>query len=69
MRDRGSYYYFANYFAELREHEHELRDLLDEAGDDTLTLLYSAKDERRNNAVALREYLTRMQRVSENPPG
>lgn len=50
------------YFAELREHKAELRALLDEAGKGPLTLVYGARDERHNNAVALREYLSRMKR-------
>jgi len=50
------------YFAELRYRKDELRQLLDEAGDGNLTLLYSAKDEKHNNAVALAEYLCRMKR-------
>jgi len=49
-----------SYFVELRERKEELRELLDEAGDGPLTLVYSARDERHNNAVALREYLRRM---------
>lgn len=50
------------YFAELRDHKEELRELLDAAGGGPLTLLYSAREERYNNAIALREYLNRMKR-------
>lgn len=50
------------YFDQLREHKAELRELLDSVDDDTLTLVFGAKDEKHNNAVALREYLNRMRR-------
>lgn len=50
------------YFAELRERRDELRDLLEEAGNGPLTLVYSARDAHHNNAVALREYLNRLKR-------
>lgn len=48
------------YSTELRQHKEQLRQLLDEAGDGPLTLVYSARDERYNNAITLREYLHRM---------
>lgn len=48
------------YFAELRQQKDVLRDLLEQAGDGPVTLVYSARDEHHNNAVALREYLNRM---------
>lgn len=44
------------YFAEL-EGKHELAESIIKKGD--VTLLFSAKDEERNNAVALAEYLKR----------
>ncbi|MFW6059238.1 MAG: DUF488 domain-containing protein [Phycisphaeraceae bacterium] len=52
------------YHAELRERKETLRELLDEVKQrgGALTLVYSAKDEQHNNAVALREYLQRMSR-------
>lgn len=49
------------YFAELRDCKEELRELLDEAGEGPITLVYGARETRYNNAVALREYLNRMQ--------
>lgn len=50
------------YLAELHEHEGELRELLADAGDGPLTLLYSARDEQHNNAVVLREVLERLRK-------
>lgn len=49
------------YFSELDERQDELAGLLEHAGDGRLTLVFGARDEKHNNAVALREYLTRMQ--------
>lgn len=57
------------YFAELRECKEELRELLDEAGEGPLTLVYGAREQRYNNAVALREYLNRMQAGSASRSG
>jgi len=57
------------YFAELRERKEELRELLDEAGEGPLTLVYGAREQRYNNAVALREYLNRMQAGSASHSG
>lgn len=45
------------YFAELDAHPQEVRSLLDRAARGRLTLVYSSKEERINNAAALREYL------------
>lgn len=45
------------YFEELKEHEEEIEGLLAKAEGDRLTLLYAAKDEKCNNATALKEYL------------
>jgi uncharacterized protein YeaO (DUF488 family) len=42
------------YFKELAEKEALIKTLRDK---DDLTLLYSSKEEKLNNAVALREYL------------
>jgi len=48
------------YFAELRgAHADELARIKRRARRGTVTLVYAAKDERHNNAVALREYLSR----------
>lgn len=48
------------YFKELQAHAGVLRSLLAEAGDGPLTLVYAARDQRHNNAAALREHLKRM---------
>ena len=48
------------YSRELREHEEELHGLWAEAGDQPITLIYSARSERHNNAVVLREYLNKI---------
>ncbi|HEX9733479.1 MAG TPA: DUF488 family protein [Thermoanaerobaculia bacterium] len=46
------------YFAELEPKRREIVERLESAGG-PVTLLYSARDEERNQAVALREYLSR----------
>lgn len=45
------------YRAELEEKEETLAKLQREAAEGTVTLLYAAKDEEHNNAVALKRYL------------
>lgn len=45
------------YFAELDANATGLADLRRHLGKATVTLLYSSKEERLNNATALREYL------------
>lgn len=45
------------YFAELDERPEAVRELAERAEAGRLTLVYGARDEKRNNAVALREYL------------
>ena len=45
------------YFAELKDHREELDALLAMAAGRRLTLVYGARDEQHNNAVALRDYL------------
>ncbi|HOA73438.1 MAG TPA: DUF488 domain-containing protein [Phycisphaerae bacterium] len=50
------------YGQELAEHEDDLRELLGAAGKGPLTLLFGARDEQHNNAVALSEYLERLRR-------
>lgn len=47
------------YFRELRSHQDEVDLLRQEADRGTVTLLFSAKEERFNNATALKEYLER----------
>ena len=45
------------YFAELSDHPELVERLVAIARSGTLTLVYSARDEEHNNAVALREFL------------
>lgn len=45
------------YLAEIGKKDDELEALVDLAREEVVTLLYSSKDEDRNNAVVLREYL------------
>jgi len=45
------------YFAELRENPVELQQLLRQAEKGQLTFVFSSKELRYNNAVALREFL------------
>jgi uncharacterized protein YeaO (DUF488 family) len=49
--------FLRRYRAELVGKEEELDRLRQEANDATVTLLYAAKDEERNNAVALKRYI------------
>jgi len=45
------------YLSELKNHRDELRPLARRAQDDTVTLLFSAKDTEHNNAVVMKQYL------------
>lgn len=45
------------YFAELDAHPQEVRALLERAAHGRVTLVYGSREERINNAEALREYL------------
>ena len=49
------------YFAELIDNA-AARSVLEEAARSKVTLLFAAKDDERNNAVALREYLIQSRR-------
>ncbi|KDE54972.1 DUF488 domain-containing protein [Methanoculleus sp. MH98A] len=49
--------FLRRYRAELKGKEEELARLRQEAGEGTVTLLYAAKDEEHNNAVALKRYI------------
>ena len=49
--------FYQRYHAELRQNDTAVRALLKEAGNQPLTLLYSARDREHNNAVALKMYL------------
>jgi uncharacterized protein YeaO (DUF488 family) len=46
------------YFSELKANPDGWRPIVEAARDKTVTLLYSAKDQIHNDAVALREFLT-----------
>jgi uncharacterized protein YeaO (DUF488 family) len=50
----------ARYFAELDANPEPVKRIAAEARKGTLTLLFAARDTERNNAVALREYLTQI---------
>ena len=45
------------YFEELDNCQEQIEELLARAAQGRLTLVFAAKDEQHNNAVALREYL------------
>jgi uncharacterized protein YeaO (DUF488 family) len=47
----------ARYFEELEAHPETWKPLVDAARKGKVTLLYGARDEAHNNAVALREFL------------
>ncbi|NLD74738.1 MAG: DUF488 domain-containing protein [Chloroflexi bacterium] len=49
--------FVARYHAELDEHEGAVSALAERAGRGPVTLLYAAKDEAHNNAVALQRYI------------
>jgi uncharacterized protein YeaO (DUF488 family) len=60
-RDRSQWGEFRRrYLSELKEHREELRSLAQLAKNRRVTLLFSSKDEERNNAVVLKEYLSRL---------
>ena len=48
------------YFAELETRPEAVRPLLDAARGGKVTLLFSSRDERHNNAVALKSYLEKL---------
>jgi uncharacterized protein YeaO (DUF488 family) len=47
----------SRYFRELQDHRDALDDLLGRVRAGTVTLVFAARDEKHNNAVALKEYL------------
>ncbi len=47
------------YFEELREHEQAWRPLLSRARRGRVTFVYAARDEAKNGAVALKQFLDR----------
>lgn len=46
-----------HYFSELEDKNDLVEDLLERSRNQTVTLIYAAKNRERNNAVALKEYL------------
>ncbi len=48
----------SRYFAELDSQPDLVSRLLEYLGDDTVTFIFSSKEERLNNAFALREYVS-----------
>jgi uncharacterized protein YeaO (DUF488 family) len=47
----------SRYFKELEENSESVNKILNKATEGSITLLYGAKDEKFNNATALKEYL------------
>lgn len=50
------------YLAELKAQRDVLRELAERAQKGSVTLIFSSKDEQRNNAVVLKQYLEMLQR-------
>lgn len=57
----------ARYFEELASHPEPIDLLVQSAKEHTITLLFGAKDEAHNNAVALAEYLRKKGASSQVP--
>ena len=47
----------SNYYEELKDKQEIVKLLLEKAEKGTITLLYSSKEEKYNNAIALKEFL------------
>jgi uncharacterized protein YeaO (DUF488 family) len=47
----------SQYFKELEENSESVNEILNKATEGSITLLHGAKDEKFNNATALKEYL------------
>lgn len=45
------------YFRQIKEHSELVNDILHCSREQTITLVYAAKDQKYNNAVALKEYI------------
>ena len=45
------------YYNELKDKQEIVKLFLEKAGQETITLLYSSKEEKYNNAIALKEFL------------
>lgn len=57
----------ARYFSELQSNPDGVRDLLAHLGSGTVTFLYSSKEHRINNAVALRDYVQPLLKHGKGP--
>ena len=56
--DQGKWDEFkSRYYEELNDKQEIVKVLLEKAKEGTITLLYSSKEEKYNNAIALKEYL------------
>ena len=47
----------SRYYNELKDKQEIVKLFLEKDGQETITLLYSSKEEKYNNAIALKEYL------------
>lgn len=56
----------SRYFRELDQNPEAVSRLLELAKQQTVTLLYAARDQQQNNAVALQQYLEEKLRESRN---
>jgi uncharacterized protein YeaO (DUF488 family) len=57
------------YFGELEDKPESVHELLKHVQRGTVTLVYSAKEQRLNNAVALREYISTIHPEPKNSLG
>lgn len=48
------------YFNELRDHDSEVRELINKSKNEPVTLVYASKNTENNNATVLRDYLLSM---------
>jgi len=56
------------YFGELEIHKDLVEELLIRCGTGQVTLIFSARDEKHNNAVALKEYLEKIENSDLKTP-
>jgi len=57
------------YFAELSSRKEQIASLMGQARDERITLIYASREDRYNNAVALKEYLEQMMTPDACPTG
>jgi uncharacterized protein YeaO (DUF488 family) len=53
------------FYLELHENQDRVKEIVNAARKGTVTLLYGSKEERLNNAVALKEYIEARMQTSE----